>query len=489
MSFWSDSKGTDWVFELAIALFLVSGLILLPHYQYKINPDSIAYINIARNYLVGNWSEAVNGYWGPVYSWLMVPFLHFGIEPLAAAKILALGTGVLTLFLLKKLINSPLAYIAIIPILLYQSFYVINPDFLIVPIFFSYLILILGEDFGKNKRKGILCGILGGVGYLTKAYFFYFFIFHFSLIMVYRYWESKQKQIILNTIFGLLACIAIAVSWGVVLGVKYGHFTLGTAGGFNHALARTIESKGYPMYYRGLVAPPNETAASAWEEPILYKLDNWNPLSSWINLKTQLKISGGNIAKTGGIIQDFTVFAAAIISGVLLSSFRKNLKGWLMLATAAIYAGGYSLITVEARYLWPIQIILLIMGLDLIKMVKPNKRWLSLVLCLSFVVLPLKEMRHDFELGKGFFTLSQRLERELPLKGAKVASDANWDTMDFLAYYLDYRYYGQTVSYLGKEIEYYFVWEKDEFVHPDYKKVSSISLNGAPVLKIYKRND
>ncbi|MHC4720172.1 MAG: hypothetical protein ACYSYT_06835, partial [Planctomycetota bacterium] len=59
---------------------MILGGALVGHYRYQINPDGISYISVAQKYLAGDFAGAINGYWGPLYSWLLMPFLYFGIE-------------------------------------------------------------------------------------------------------------------------------------------------------------------------------------------------------------------------------------------------------------------------------------------------------------------------------------------------------------------------------------------------------------------------
>ena len=44
-------------------------------YVYLLNADGTSYISIANQYWRGNWGQAVNGFWGPLLSWLLIPFL------------------------------------------------------------------------------------------------------------------------------------------------------------------------------------------------------------------------------------------------------------------------------------------------------------------------------------------------------------------------------------------------------------------------------
>ena len=53
----------------------------------RLNTDAIAYMRVAEYWSSGNLGFAVNGYWGPLLSWLMVPFLWLGVGPLLAGKL------------------------------------------------------------------------------------------------------------------------------------------------------------------------------------------------------------------------------------------------------------------------------------------------------------------------------------------------------------------------------------------------------------------
>jgi len=57
LSFWA----------VAIAL----GLLHAWNGRYEVSPDGISYLDMGEAYLRGDWAMAVNGYWSPLYSWLL----------------------------------------------------------------------------------------------------------------------------------------------------------------------------------------------------------------------------------------------------------------------------------------------------------------------------------------------------------------------------------------------------------------------------------
>jgi hypothetical protein len=87
-------------------LYLILGFILLGYYQYQINPDGVGYIQTAEKYLSGDFQGAVDAYWGPLLSWLLIPFLYFNQDPtyaLYVAKILSIIIGLFTIIGIRQL--------------------------------------------------------------------------------------------------------------------------------------------------------------------------------------------------------------------------------------------------------------------------------------------------------------------------------------------------------------------------------------------------
>ena len=91
----------------ALAFFLILAFLLLPYFRYQLNPDGVSYISIAQKYLSFQVKDAINGYWGPMLSWLMIPLLAMKTDPVVSANILQIIIGSLVLIqsysLLRKL--------------------------------------------------------------------------------------------------------------------------------------------------------------------------------------------------------------------------------------------------------------------------------------------------------------------------------------------------------------------------------------------------
>ena len=98
----TDGRGNG-LFILAAVIFVSLAMTFMSSFQFWINTDATAYLSIARQYLAGEFSRAVNAYWGPLLSWLMVPLLATGVAPLMAARVVELAAGLATLFAMRWL--------------------------------------------------------------------------------------------------------------------------------------------------------------------------------------------------------------------------------------------------------------------------------------------------------------------------------------------------------------------------------------------------
>ncbi len=60
---------------LLAGTFIIAGCAFFPFYRYELTPDGISYVSIASQYAAGYWKEAINSYWGPLYSWCLAVLL------------------------------------------------------------------------------------------------------------------------------------------------------------------------------------------------------------------------------------------------------------------------------------------------------------------------------------------------------------------------------------------------------------------------------
>lgn len=505
----------NWDLMLVLILFLVLASIFFKYYQYQagFGSDTISYINIAKAYASGNWVDAINAYWSPLYSWLMTPFLLFGSTPLYAlyvSKIVSLIIGFFTIIGVRRLylkfemdiLVNRIFLFSLIPVIIYFSLSINTPDLLVVLILVYYLSFIFDVKYPNKLVYGVLCGFCGSLAYLTKSYLFFFFIIHFlffNFFYLFKFSNKEKKQkLFKNLILGFTVFFVISGLWIGSISDKYGKLTISTAGEYNYAImgpkntdSFNIDLSGislsiikpiHPLYTVGLIKPPYNISNSIWDEPSFTKIDKWSPFSSWKNFKYQLDIIEKNILYSLVLIESFFAIALMIIiSGLLfvLSSKPEKLSRHRMLyllITMFIYIGGYCLILVEWRYFWFIFILIMFIGYFLVDNLYKNgitnlnwRNLLLIILLLSFVIQPIYELVLFSDSDNSIIILSNKLKTDYRIKG-NIASDDNWGEMVTISYFLNTKYYGlpkKTNSTIDlqkeleeKKIDYFFVWNK-----------------------------
>jgi hypothetical protein len=515
----------EWQLILSLAIYLIIGILLINHYQYILNSDGISYISIAKNYLNGNFADAVNGYWGPLFSWLLTPFLFFGSAPLYilySTKVLSLIIGFFTMIGIRLLIHQfemertaeTIILFSLIPAVLFFSFNVITPDLLVTCILIYYLYYIFSPEYSSKLLNGFLCGLLGSLAYLSKSYALTFFLAHFILFNLIYYFKAitktEKRKILKNLFLGLTVFFIISGAWIGLISAKYGEVTIGTTGSYNYALVGPQSQGQHPMGYQGLLKPPNNNAISVWEDPSYIKINSWNPLTSWDYFKYQMNIIWNNIFNIMNIIESFSVISILVIIGSIWFIIKSRdtsasrSKIIYLLITIVLYSAGYSLVLVIPRYLWLIFILIILMGGYLINLLFKNnlinnsmKKILLILLVFSFIITPINGLINGYNAEENIYQLGNILKNNYNLDG-NIASNAEWEITTYSVYYAGGKYYGQTkenttFNELKKElsdnnINYYLVWgnsKENVYLSRCFKEITNNKIEG---LKIYKIN-
>jgi 4-amino-4-deoxy-L-arabinose transferase-like glycosyltransferase len=521
------NKNWDIITILIVYLFLA--FFLLRFFQYTIAGDEISYINVAHAYASGHWGNAINGYWSPLYSWLMVPFLFiFGFKPIYGvyiSKILTIIIGFFTilavmrlaqLFTLNKTVLRVMMIAFVFPIVLYALLYQ-TPDLLLVLLLCLYFSLIYDKAYQNNLKYGLLCGIIGALAYFTKSFAFPFFLAHFILFNIIFYSKSvniEKKTIKKNLILGLAIFFVLSGLWIGTISTKYDTLTFSTAGEYNQALVGPVYKDNAfdqgisPIYSIGLIQPPNNDTTSIWGDLSYFKMDKWSPLDSWENFKYEINLIISNIIYTFNIVESFMfgaiiIFIAMIvmIKSSKIDMMTKNMLKYVFL-TILIYIGGYCLIIPEWRYLWIIFTLLTISGFFIIDKLHKNdlisiniRNFLLIFLFCSLVIQPTLEISYFANQKYIYYDLSNSLEMNYNIHGNLASND--WDGTSSIAYYLKSKYYGGTrktnnttlidQELITNNIDYYFVWNNKKALALDnYHEILNDTVNG---LVIYEKNN
>ena len=497
---------------MALMTFLILGIISIGYYQYQINPDGLVYIEIAKAYLMGNYNGAISAYWSPLISWLLIPFLIFGLNPLYvlfSTKMLSLIVGFFTILGIGKLsykfemdetIRTVILFSAV-PVILYFAYSVITPDLLMVCILIYYFNIVFSSEYPYKLSNGLFCGLLGALAYLSKSYAFPFFIAHFFLFNIIHYFKNIQnrKKVLKNLLLGFAVFFVISGIWIGLISQKEGEITYSTSGEFNHNLVGP-ESKGWGVtHYLGITQDGSLT-------PIA-DVKYWSPFESWSYFKYQLKLICTNTIDTINIYRSFSCFSLIILF-VYLILFLKPFKRVLTdsrtypLLTIIIFSVGYLPILVEERYLWIVYILIILMGGYLLNNLFKYKFFTNgiksivlLIFAISFMWMPVSFLSENINSDKEIYNMANLIENQCNIHGNMAVNRDNKEiSIVYLSYYLGTNYLGQTSVSNSKlqeqlnkyNIDFYMVWGDNKSVLKEYTEVTNDKISG---LKIYSIND
>lgn len=464
---WRSSR--PWIGPLLVAgLYAWFALHHLPGHRYQINPDGVGYISVARKYLGGHFADAVNAYWSPLYSWLLVPLLALGIEKLLAAKILGLLIGGATLAGLWRLMRvaavqadvRTIACVAAIPLVVYAVYGVTTSDLLVACALIFYLASLANPANSGHWARGAWIGVAGGMAYLAKAYALPFVLGHFAIVrsieLIRPAPGERRSRLIMASLSTLAAMALIVGAWSAALTHKYGHFMTGSTGKYN----LRIDAPGSPgqvMHWAGLLPPSDPHAVSVWDDitPHIDLLPAWDPLATPEDrqyLRTQVI---RNYDRTIAILHRHTawVYPLLLAAGLIAMSradLRPRRPGLILAAAILVYPLGYFILHIEERFLTPLILLLLIAGMYAIGRAARkgllNSWWrrsiAAAALGATFLSHPIDSLERAQGTGVNYVEAARQFDGILPV-GARVASDRNWSSLLYLSFYQDWQYYGE----------------------------------------------
>lgn len=451
----------QWPILSLLLVFTIIGLWLLPHYQYQVNPDGLAYISITEKYATGNLGEALNGYWGPLLSWLATPLWWLGVSPGILFKFLqltfALGLVGLSYATLRRSMGTVFALLGAAAVgcfgLEWGLAGPITPDVLVCLLTLALFYLMTKPSNGSLLKNYTAIGVVGALLYYAKSAGFYLFVAVWAVWVVYdfllnfknkrrRNRQAKQK------VWSLVICILLVLPFWLAISVKYQKPTIGTAGSYNFALVGP-HSEGHPLLTR-LVPPPNATAVTSWEDPSRLKVRPFKPLDSRLELKTFIVNSRSNfVVAARTVALGNYVLAVAILMYLLWRNANKEeLRSKLLLATCAVVSMAlYVPIFIDLRYMYFAVIAALFALVHVIHKSATAKsfgggRGLMLLGLVGLGILinqSQPRLVHGLFMDKQIYDDAQTLRPILP-KGSRVASDF-LDSI-YACYYLKAQCYG-----------------------------------------------
>ena len=499
-----------WVFLGYFAL----GLWLLQTFQFQINPDGIAYLDIAEKYVRGDWRGAVNAYWSPLLSWLTAVLRMVRLPPQIAVKLVLLGSGAVALGGLWHLTTGhpvwmrTVMVVAAVLMTLQFALSVITPDLLVAAVLIWYLSILVSHKSRPDWRHGLRCGALGALAYAAKAFALPFFLAHWAL---WGFLEWRRRRFSAASFAaGLAAFCVLGGLWVVALRWKYGAWMTGSAGRYNQAWAGPRMAFTHPTA-TGFFAPFEPGDTSAWTDPTRLPIQPWSVFESsdfaWYQLVMTLERLR---AIAFDFLPDFFLPALPLALVALALAWRDaadtGRRCRAALSALTIYAVGYALIYVEARHLWTLPYVLcaLVVWLFAWAMARrPHWAWgAAFALCATcFVWRPAPALwvaaqgqDAGLRICRGLYRTAQIMRERLGVEG-NLASNAEWHYSLYLTYFLGGRYYGVAPADASPDdiaraltthrIDYYLVWPDEQGRFPN--TVWGVEITGGdPQLRIYR---
>ncbi len=482
--------------------------IFFPFLRYYAAQDCFSYTSVAEKLLNGDFYNAINGVWSPLFSILLMPFLAVGIENLLAVKLLQVIIGFL---IIKELISLVQEYqleerlkdVIIVLIVFITVTYLLQtatPDLLLVVMLIKYFKLIYSSKYKFNANYGIKIGIISSLAYLSKSYALPFFIFHFTLTNIFYYFSKSSdfKKIVLrNFVFAILIFGLISGIWISLLTYKYGYVTYSTAGSFNFAIVGPEYNGIHKMRIEKLYNPPPNSNC-IWEDPTTLPRKTWSPFESSSNFVHLVKIVFNNLIKYIYYVVIFSpLFFVFLFFPKHYSLFGQS-QVKKMIFFLLIYCAGYITLFLEQRYLIILHFFTVTLSVIMIQEYLRSytislwiKRLILVFLFITIIVKPLFSLINYLNYGKDIYYLGKHLKKSEVVKSnvASITSNAmsfEWYSLITTAYISDFKFFGEINHKLNDDsllaemkkfdINYLFSWEDRIYNPAHFKAVGKYKL-------------
>jgi MFS family permease len=376
----------------------------------SMNPDGVDYLDIAESYLRGDWANAINAYWGPLYSWILGLALYvfepslrweFTLVHIVNFLIYLFALGCF-LFFWRELssardelhdvrghkegirFSSPVWIVLGYLVFIWTSLYLIEiwavtPDMLVSALVFLAAGLILRLATSTRERSwahAIAFGLILGFGYLAKSAMFPMaFVFIAGAFLAAG---SRRRRA--GVLISLAVFLVIVSPFLTAISVSKGRFTFGEAGRisymkhvqkvpFPHWRTEFTEATAQPVHpTRRIVDRPavfEFATPIAGTYPPSYDPSYWyDGVSLEVSVQRQLEIVVASVRyyldlflRKQGPVFGIVLLLLLLTPGSVFRA-RSALALWTLVGISLAGLGMYGLVLVEGRYIGPFVAIL-----------------------------------------------------------------------------------------------------------------------------------
>jgi hypothetical protein len=496
-------------------------MLFYPYLKYYIDPDATAYLTISKRYAEGDYAKAINAYWSPWSCWLTALGIKLGFGVMRSAIIAntLAGIGLLfvtQLFFLKYSIDrfSQWALQLALTVFLSYAVYFQNFDDLWECFFLLYALrIIISHKFCYTPLLWVAAGVFGALAYFAKAYSFPFFIVS-SLFLVFYHTRAWKKRYIIRclkisaVVIGVM--LLLSAPWIYALHHKYGQWMTSTAGTLNMSWYLV----GHPEWKQGvqyLIPPVYANSPTYWEDPWYANGATphfWDSTDLFIRQLMKIGINAFKFVISS--MQISVAFLLVVLYTVAIAVRRiktsKYKVYYCIITPFLIFPLPFFLINFEARYIWYMLPLSMLLGVLIIRKNEWYKKWLIVLFALSYVIYPVYGIAKMWNEGKAEYELAQQLQKQ-EAKGSFASNTAfgmpHSSEVQRIAYFSGNSYYaavlfdgryGQFNAVLADLRKYnvkYYVYYKDCFTY-----LNVVDENGNPfpqvadfkTFKVYRLN-
>lgn len=376
-------------------LAIVLALVQVWNTRFYMNPDGVSYLDIGDAYFRGDFKNAINAYWSPLYSWILGLFI-FLCRPsmdleFPLVHFVNFGIFIFSLFSFNYFLNSFLNFIqkryadqkplsvnsiCIISwsLFLYTSLkfctlWMVTPDLLLsglVYVIFGILFKIqLEVDDNKNY---FLLGLLLGISYLTKAVMLPIGV----ILLITLFWKLNFSK---KVFISLVAFLVTSFPFMCLISESKSRLTFSDSGKLNYVWQVNNVTPFYMVHWQGgEQGIPLHTTKKIFSSPDVYEFSSplsgtyapWLDPSYWYEgIKLDLNISSLIKFIKNNMKEYFLIFFVyqgiliitliyLVLKGVNSKAFIRNLSDLSFVLTPSLFTIFlYLLVYPELRYIAP----------------------------------------------------------------------------------------------------------------------------------------
>jgi hypothetical protein len=364
--------------------------------RFTMNPDGISYLDIGDAYWRGDWHNAINAYWSPLYSWILGFFLKvlkpsaYWEYPVVHLVNFFIYVGALACFdfFLKTFISERrrrdqelqklggaglpdsawwlLGYsLFLSSSILLVGLYLVTPDMGVTALVYLASAFILKITGGSEKRIPYVgLGLALGFAYWAKSVMFPLAFVYLFVAMLTR---KVSKHSVQNVAIAFLVFLCVAGPMVGAISNQKGRLTFGDTGSWTYCFY--VNHVDYWIPNSPLLKHPMTTLSSS---PPVYEFDRagqgtfppwYNPTYWHDGIKPRVTIRGEiepvKIAAFFYVAVFFILLLNVTVGSVILhassdnvdESLRRSMQSWPIVVPALSALILYSLVHVESRFI------------------------------------------------------------------------------------------------------------------------------------------